>query len=255
MSQVTESMMLNMDPYNEKHPKSLVNLLSVKLKDRFYGYSVQEKLRWGEERLVEELKPSQTLRRLRLNLWSEYTRMQEQYSMKCQRKAHTFNQIGHENLCIGICHPKYFIDNVMNNDLALAYLFTPPVDYEILLQESLELGYEKLKGILSFPIYDEENRPNTKVAEIILKTVALLDLRYRGSIPQTVNQRSISLNVNQSRPQKGAVVDTSRLDEELMSIEDLDKRINSIRSETKELINNPTYTLSEREYVLSKSSE
>jgi hypothetical protein len=212
---------------------------------------VQSYLKVGEEEIIRLLQPDLTMKRIRSSLWNTYNKYSE-YVMNRGFKKNQNEAITQDSICSGVCYPKYFSENILHNDLALAYIFTPPVSYEVMLEESLQLGYERIRKILEFPIYDEGGAPNTKVADIILKTVALLDLRFRGSVPQNINQRTVSVNVNKNTNTVNVSRETTtdQLDDALMSIEDLDQRINSIRLETKELLNAPSFTISEKNYIM-----
>lgn len=243
------------NPFDLDNKFSLLNLLPDRLKLVFENPNVQDYMMLGEHEIEAKLNPNTTLRRLRLNLWHLYTQIQDYTAFKgLQAKPYQF---GMEKVCMGVCWPKYFYQSILPDELAMAYMFTPPTDYEVILRESLDLGMKRMREILQFPLYAQRYsaegkplgapRPDTKVAELVLKTVALLDLRLNGAIPKTIHQTVHSKNVNYNVNEDIAVR------EELMTLENIDRKIDQIRMQTRELIDNPQYNGAEVKMILNNA--
>ena len=64
------------------------------------------------------------------------------------------------------------------------------------MEEALAYGIERLREILELPMFDKKGRVDGKAAELILKTVALLDQRVKGSVVQRAEVRSLNVNMN-----------------------------------------------------------
>lgn len=243
------------NPFDLDNKFSLINLLPDRMKILYDHPNVQRYMLEGEFKLEEMLKPDTTLRRLRLNMWHLYTQVQEYTAFKGpMAKPYQF---GMEKVCMGVCFPKYFYQVVLPDELSMAYMFTPPTDYEVILRESLDLGMKRMREILQFPLYAQRYskegnplgapRPDTKVADLILKTVALLDLRLNGAIPKTIHQTVHSKNVNYN------VNEDIAIREELMTLENIDKKIDQIRMQTKDLLDHPEYNGFEQKFILNNA--
>lgn len=243
------------DPFDFENKFALVNLLPDRMKILYEHPNVQRYMLEGEHKIEEMLQPNTTLRRLRLNMWHLYTQIQEYTAFK--GPAAKPYQFGMEKVCMGVCFPKYFYQVVLPDELSMAYMFTPPTDYEVILRESLDLGMKRMREILEFPLYTQRYskegvplgapRPDTKVADLILKTVALLDLRLNGAIPKTIHQTVHSKNVNYN------VHEDIAIREELMTLENIDKKIDQIRMQTKDLIDHPEYNGFEQKFILNNA--
>jgi hypothetical protein len=247
--------------FDANSPYALINMLSDTLKLKFNSQSVQEYIKLGEEEIEKRLVPGTTLRRLRTNFWNTYCTLQDltlRKEIKRVMCSHSiYKSMSYQRICAGVCHPSFFTDKVMYNDLALAYIFSPPVDYSIMVQENLDLGFRRLKEILSFPVYknkyDKDGNvtlePDTAVAEIILKTIAMLDLRVNGPVPKVIHQKVESKNTNLNYNTASADDLDIEIDSGVMELENLDRRIEKIRQETFTMLNDPRYTVKEREYI------
>lgn len=244
------------NPFDVENKFALINLLPDRMKLTYDNHNVQTYMLEGEAKIEEMLQPSTTLRRLRLNMWHLYAQIQDYTAFKgVQAKPYQF---GMEKVCMGVCFPKYFYENVLPDELSMAYMFTPPTDYEVILRESLDLGMKRMREILQFPLYAQryskegvplgKPRPDTKVADLILKTVALIDLRLNGAVPKTIHQTVHSKNVNFNMNEDIAIR------EELMTLDNIDKKIDAIRQQTQELIEKPEYNGYEKKFIYNEIS-
>jgi hypothetical protein len=126
---------------------------------------------------------------------------------------------------------------MMNSDINLAWVMTPPSDTITALKETLNYGFDRIRDILDLPLYKVESVKisngefedrevvDEKVANLMLKAVAMIDLRLHGSYVQVqkIEQKTINtnVNINKSVPTTGKIV----------PVEDIDKQLIQLRSE------------------------
>lgn len=263
------------DPYDTDHKNSMINLVPKWLKARLLNPTVKSLMSLAEEDLELKVKPNLTLQRLRSAFWYEYERIQSAHG---RHRRHEHN-IGVYRMCNGICTSQYFMEKVARNDYYIAWIIRPPLDYDKALQESLQHGLNRVREILNFPLYDKKftkdgvpvvdkftgeqvESPNHATANLLLKTVAFLDLRVKGAIPQKIQQytqqqitrQSVNYNVKpHNKPGEVVTVDVNALDNKLLTIEDLDDRIRQLSSETDTMVNNPQYTRNEHKDIVAKT--
>lgn len=187
--------------WDKNNPRALVNLLPESFakrldylqfeKPEYFG--VPEKELLGIFREKKDLRPSVTISRMRLKLWEEYDRTQHlQLPQMDMRKIYT-----------GICARETF-EALMTVDHNLAWLFCPPTNYLIVLEESLLYGIDQLHEILETPLVDPKTRTfNTRLAELKVKITFALDERLNGSTPIKIEQVSKNLNMSINTSDKG----------------------------------------------------
>lgn len=252
--------------FDTSHPRSMVNLLPASVQNRVLSQPVQDLVNMPEEELEKLVNPSVSIRRLRTAFWMEYER-----AMKADNVMHS--KIRLYSVCCSVCSEQFFLTNVVHNNYALAWIIRPLANYTVALEEALYHGINRLREILNFPLYRPRMNPKTgdyykdkqtgqilydadaNAATVVLKTVALLDLRVRGAIPRTINQysqvdkRSLNMNVRAAQGNSKVTIDGDALDNKLLSIEDLDQKIRDITKETAKMINNPVFTIPERNRI------
>jgi hypothetical protein len=151
------------------------------------------------QRMVD---PTFTLSRLRLSFWNEYENaIQHNRKMKISK------------IIAGVCTETLFKKKVLPDHKKLAYLLSPPKDYMLTVKEALDAGLDNLRAIVTAKVLDEKGQLNAKAADVVLKAIALLDMRVKGAIVQRIDQRN--LNVNVSNPSR----------EVAQSVEELDRQI------------------------------
>ncbi len=273
--------LLDVDILDQKHPQSMINLVPEWLKNRMLSEGMQRYLRMSEDELVENVKPNLTLKRLRSSFWYEYERIHRNYGRWPDKRK---NNVGMYRVCNGVCTTQYFMDKISRNDLYLSWIVRPPINYDKALNEALEHGVSRLREILNLPLYKTKldrhgipvvdphteevvQEPDDKIANIILKTVAFLDLRIKGAVTQRIHQvtesnissQQINMNINKAveyKPHGEPVkVDFTEIDKKLLTIDDLDKRIEQLSKETEDLIENPKFDMSERKLVIEQEQE
>lgn len=137
----------------------------------------------------DQMTPSPTDNRLRINFWYEYDLAQMEH--RPMHMARVF---------AGICSKSYFNDRFMKRPEKVAWMLTPPVDYVVKIKEALDFGIDRLREYLEIdPIVG--GRPNVKLMELQAKIVAMLDMREKGAYTQRVEQKNMNLNVTASNEQ------------------------------------------------------
>lgn len=142
-------------------------------------------LEMDEHELKEKVKPSFTLSRIRMSFWNEYEKANQQ-----NRKMHLAKIIA------GICTETVFKKKLLSDHARLAYVLVPPKDYVITTKEALDAGLDNLRKIVTANVVDDEGNLIAKSADVVLKAIALLDMRVKGAVVQRIDQRSLNVNVN-----------------------------------------------------------
>lgn len=163
-----------------------------------------------EHELQQKARPSLTLSRLRMAFWNEYEKANQQ-----NRKMHL------SKIIAGVCTETVFKKKVLNDHVRLAYILVPPKDYVITTKEALDRGLDSLRAIVGAKVVDDDGNLIPKSADIVLKAVALLDMRVKGAVVQRIDQRSLNVNVN-----KDVTPDHSHMPQ---TVEDLDRQLEAIK--------------------------
>lgn len=251
-------------PFDESNELAIVNIVPDSIKVRLQTREVKEMMYLGEEELTKLLQPNVVLRRIRSSIWIEYNRIHDRVTYGYPGGKIVDYALGPMRFCHGVCHPEYFFEKVLPNNLCMAYIFTPPPEYDLVLREALQLGVERLREMLEFPIYEEVmvgnkcvTKPNTKAADIVLKAYAIVDLRLNGSIPKVINQNisqeTKNLNYNVNKNEK--VINAERATGQLVTLADIDKRIAEVRDETNKLINKPSLKYKDKDFVYEDAAK
>jgi hypothetical protein len=204
------------DYFDEKNPRSVINIVPNKIKLALRNANVQRLLEHDESKLRSIVNPTAVVNRLRMNFWYNYE--------QAQTRANP--EIFYPDLFVGVC-PRDTFEILLREPAAVAWILTPPTDYVTSMEEALEQGVSRIREILSFPLYKSNNLPDYKAAEIVLKTVALLDARVKGALTQRIEiqQQSLNYNINDERPKRD-INDIKELDKQLMSIQQEVKQLN-----------------------------
>jgi hypothetical protein len=129
--------------------------------------------------------PTYTLFRVRTSFWNEY-----ENAIQHNRSMHL------SNMYAGVCTERLFRKKVLTDNLKLAFILSPPKDYTITVKEALDAGLDNLRAIATAPILTDSGKLDTKAAEVVLKAIALLDMRVKGAVVQRIDQRSLNVNLN-----------------------------------------------------------
>lgn len=182
--------------FNEENERSLFNLVGSRIQEHMETPLVKSYLVMDEVELRKEVEPTPTINRLRISFWREYDRAQQ---LKVQMKT--------VNIYAGIC-PRETFENYLEDASYVAWMCKPPVDYINAMEEALSYGIDRMREILEVSLtqvesikigkdeFEDREMFNPKAAELIIKTVALLDTRVKGAVIQKVEQKVTSENRN-----------------------------------------------------------
>ena len=209
-----------LDPEN---PRSMVNITIPILQEACQHTSVRFNLKKDEFYLAKMVKPTPTVNRLRLSFWKEYER------------AQNFNEnMISENIWRGVCSEEQFL-RLASQVKVQSWILYPVVDYDVAVEEALNYGIGRIREIFDFPLYEtkviktgEDHKivevPNTKVADLMLKAVKMLDDRVKGGIThkieQTVTQENKNLHLHKNVDEPVTIEQTpDLLEEEIRKLE------------------------------------
>lgn len=175
-----------------KLPKLLRDKLTTRRKD------LEEYLSLDEYEAKKTLTITPALNRLRFSFWNEYFMCVEN-----KRQMTMVSMYG------GVCSREQFNKMIMSND-KLAWMLRPPVDTVLAMRETLHFGLDRVREILSLSLYKKESIRisetewevnevvNDKAANLMLKAVAMVDLRLHGNYTQVqkIEQKVESKNIN-----------------------------------------------------------
>jgi hypothetical protein len=174
----------------------------------------------------------------------------------------------------GTCSIKHFREVIVRDDLMFGYILRTPPSYLVNLTEALDVGVQRMRELLDIPLqkmrFDKEGRPlldengdvvyelDTKAGDLLLKAFAMIDLRTKGAIPQKLNiegmmnRRSVNVNVNASDYK--SMVDNNALEDKIMTIEDLDRKLASLSDESRRLLNDATFNQADTSVIWEHES-
>jgi hypothetical protein len=210
------------DPFNRTEERALINIVPKGFADAILlAYGKRPELFGLEEHGLNKLlrgekaSPNPTDNRLRMKFWMEYDIAQSEGK-----------RMNMKSVCAGVCSYEYLHMKYLTEPTKMAWLLTPPANYLVVTEEALQVGLEMLRTYLEVSAVTGEaprEKLDTKVAEIQLKIVALLDTRVKGAVVQK------TMNLHASVP-RGAVAEIS----ETKSMEVLEKRMRALEQRRKQ---------------------
>lgn len=213
------------DLFDRENPRSLVNIAPDVFKVGLDHSSVRLYLKKDEKSLEKIVKPTPTLNRLRQRFWLEFDLAQDQK-----------RDMVPENIWMGICSLDYFLSAV-EKFKHQAWILMPLPKYEDIIEEALTAGLNRIREVFEFPLYEKKvfkvdgrdqlrEVPNYKAADLMLKTVKMLDDRAKGGIIQKLEKRVENKNLHLHAKAEGSVkeganeIDTQNfIEEEIRRLE------------------------------------
>lgn len=197
--------------FDKSDPRSLINMATKKLKKKLDALP-KKYFECTDDELIRWAKPNTVVERLRVAFWNEYGRVQDHGNLQKMDDRRIYGQC---------CTKHYWYTIVLESKAFLAFIIRPPANYEIRVEEMLNLGLDKLRQVLKLPIKDIKQQPNTKLISEMVKIVVLLDNRHKGGVTQRIEQKNLNLNVTGQAP--------------ITRVADIDKEINALEIEIKQL--------------------
>lgn len=191
----------------ESNPKSLVNLLPASISS--YLKMVPEEV-WleTEDELYKKGKCSEYDDLLRHAFWLEYDR-----AIRSNNKMNPVSIFG------GIVSRATFFKEIVVNTFRLAYLCTPPTDYNTRLEELLTLGLKQYREILTLPNVNAKGNVDSRLVAVKQRIIEDVANRRRGQVIQRVEVQSKNLNVNVEHNTKHQSKSVEELERELQELE------------------------------------
>lgn len=165
--------------FDEKNPRSLVNLLPEALGKRLRdAWKSEDAYLFGlsERRLRRDLvgrgkAPSATDSRIRLQFWLEYDRIQVEDALRIPEMNMAY--------VIGFAMAKEaFYTHYITDNCALAWLLCPPVQYVDALEEVLRESMERVREALDSDLIGEDGKPRERMLAWLLRTDSALFQRW-----------------------------------------------------------------------------
>jgi hypothetical protein len=198
-------------PFDQKNPRSLINIMPREARVMLDHVPV-EWLMMNERDLHDIVKPSTLLNAVRTAFWLEYDLAQSSHTKMTLKgvMVHMNNQ-----------SPTILIRNAFATARSLAWILHPPIHYSTLIDETLNHGMRRIEEILSLPLHDNDGKVDPRVAELILKATAFLDVRKHGMPTQRTENLTKNLNVTVTKSdlKKFGVTKAEELDHKIQELE------------------------------------
>lgn len=161
----------------------------------------------SQKDIEEAADPSVLQRRLKIKFWTHYE----------QAVSRGFKEINVSQIVSDFCSRQYFYKEIVEKPMMFAWLLTSPINYDLLAQEALSYGIDRIrKEILTAPMFDANGKYNPNIGNMIFQAVKLLDSRVKGSPLQRIEQKNLSHTVHEK-------VDN-------MTVAELDREIREIQA-------------------------
>lgn len=173
---------------DQSDPRSVINLVSDRTRAamlhvvRTYPHYLNK----SEHELLKLLKPSEIDDKVRLLFWIEYNRAQDSNTKMVM--SHTYSKVMSRDC---------FFD-LLKVPRRVAWIMSPPEEYMISLEASLNHGRRNMDKIMRMSLFDEKGKLRTAEAKVFLKAFELLDNRVKGAVVQRIEQKTASLHLHQS---------------------------------------------------------
>lgn len=200
-------------PFDREDPRSLINIMPREavwcLEKLPIAY-----LYMGEKELRQEIDPDVRLNQIRIAFWKEYD--------MARASLTKMTVAGMQSFLDGL--PSIHVRHALQTPEKLAWILCPPASYDNMLEEALARGLGRINEILDLSLYNKDGEVDEKIATLILKAVAFIDIRKNGMPTQKTEQTIKQLNVNVNRRDIKQLGSHTR-------IEDLDAKIKELESQ------------------------
>lgn len=193
------------DPFDNKNAQSFYNLAPTTIQEKMDAIP-KEILELDEAQLESKLRSDlNELSRIRLALWYDYN-----IAVSMSRKINITNIYG------SVCSLPVF-NRKISNSYALAYILTPPLDYQVAMNELLHIGVGQWREILTLPNQNPDGSVNTKILDVKFKITQDVINRTKGQVVQRIESKNMNMNIGgNGEPTKRDVGD---IDDEIQALE------------------------------------
>jgi hypothetical protein len=200
-------------PFDREDPRSLINIMPREaiwcLEKLPVAY-----LYMSEKELRAEVNPDVRLNQIRIAFWKEYDMARSSLT--------AMSVVGMQSFLDGL--PSIHVRDALQDPEKLAWILCPPASYDNMLEEALARGLGRINEIIDLPLYNNSGEVDERIATLILKAVAFLDIRKHGMPTQKIDSTTRQLNVNITKRDMKQLGSHTR-------IEDLDAKIKKLESE------------------------
>lgn len=212
-SQQTSSAIKELVFYDEQNPRSVVNLMSDRLKENALKIPPYL-LAMSAKEIEKKFEPSMLDRQLRMAFWDEYFITQDNGKERMRIDA----------IYAKSCSREMFYQ-IINSEKRFAWILKPPEDYMLKMRAMLDIGMDRIYEIVKMPLETTRIDPktnqviktiNTRLVSEIIKAVAILDNRVRGAVPQHLKIQSENKSVHLHAATAGLEYDTPKTHQDIL---------------------------------------
>lgn len=177
---------------------------------------------WDEEEvtLTTLTNPTRTQKMARSRFWKECDIIIDSRG--------DLNALSLYNVYRGLC-TKNTVDKWFRSHTFVAWFFTHPADYEVLLDEALTHSLDRMREIIDLPITitdaDGNIKPNSTTINAILAISKMLDMRKHGGYLQRIEEKSMHLHGTIPASQQGAALADNSMDQIEAQIKEIEAKI------------------------------
>jgi hypothetical protein len=154
-------------------------------------HKVQRSMLWvagehaqlDERQLEHRCAPNPKTKVLRVNFWNEYyAAIREGRKMSMMNVYRT------------VCTHVWFYTKLDRRE-SCVWMFRPTTDYNSFMEEQLHKGLQRIGEILALPI-EVNGKVSTPTANLILKTVQMVENRVKGAVVQKHEHKNLNLSLS-----------------------------------------------------------
>jgi hypothetical protein len=164
-------------PLDRENPNSIISRIGKAQKFEEALAKAMESEEFEQLRTEKDFKEAfgndknfKIMKHLRFSFWNEYNK-----SVDSQKKMSL------ERVYSGVCYPKEF-HKFIKEDLYLTFIVTVPASIELVQQELIQLGYEKMEEVLEQEIQNPDGTLNTNLIKEQVKILENLENRRWGGV-------------------------------------------------------------------------
>jgi hypothetical protein len=148
----------------------------------------------NESELMTLATPTPTEFAMKKSLWDWFLAQESAGLAKDLEPVHIYG---------GVCSKQYFFSYFLNKPAKVAWLFSPPIDTETLIEEAFLFGLHRVRNdLLTMTI-------NEKTAPTILKAFQYFADRKLGLLTQTINSKNLNVELKAGVDGMASVEDVS----------------------------------------------
>lgn len=119
----------------------------------------------------------------------DYAMKKNLWTLFYEAEATGFYKLKGTDVYGGVCSNSYFYNQLLKNSPRVAWLFTPTIDTEALIEEAYRYSFQRVRDdILSMPVTE-------KTAPILLKAFQYFADRHLGPMVHKIESRNLNVEV------------------------------------------------------------